>query len=140
MKETLLKVQYPLFMLEIGKSETRCGSVDEILDRLQQRIEQQGAARYIARFDHLAHTRSLPEGRVDTQILDAKCILFCFGLTLPSPESLAGRPRSIGVAELADRFVVTFIEAPMPVANSAMEQWARAIADNCQEAAACGSA
>ncbi len=140
MKETLRKEQYPLFMLEIGKSETSCRSVDEILDHLQQRIERQGTAYYIARFDHLAHTLSLPEGRVDTQILDAKCILFCFGLTLPSPESLAGRPRSIGVAELADRFVVTFLEAPMPVANSAMEQWARAIADTSREASACGSA
>ncbi len=140
MKETLRKEQYPLFMLEIGKSETSCRSVDEILDHLQQRIERQGKAYYIARFDHLAHTRSLPEGRVDEKIRDAKCILFCFGLTLPSPESLAGRPRSIGVAELADRFVVTFLEAPMPVANSAMEQWARAIADTSREASACGSA
>lgn len=45
-------------------------------------------------------------------------------VALPGPEALALRPRSIGVAELADKFVISFLEAPMPVANTAMEQWA----------------
>jgi hypothetical protein len=42
---------------------------------------------------------------------------------LPNPQVLALRPRSIGVAETDRGFVITFMEAPMPVANAAMEDW-----------------
>jgi hypothetical protein len=41
---------------------------------------------------------------------------------------MAVRPRSIGVVEKADRFVVPFLEAPMPLANAAMEGWVKALA------------
>ena len=41
---------------------------------------------------------------------------------------LAVRPRSIGVAEMADSFVVSFLEAPNPEANAAMESWVKGIA------------
>jgi hypothetical protein len=63
-------------------------------------------------------------------ILDAKNIVFCFGFTIPNPQVLGLRPRSIGVAETDDTFVVSFMEAPMPVANVAMETWAMAIRNN----------
>jgi hypothetical protein len=36
---------------------------------------------------------------------------------------LAVRPRSIGLAELPDRFVISFLEAPMPEANRKMTEW-----------------
>jgi hypothetical protein len=39
---------------------------------------------------------------------------------------MAVRPRSIGVVEKADRFVITFLEAPMPLANAAMDGWVKA--------------
>jgi hypothetical protein len=42
---------------------------------------------------------------------------------------MATRPKSIGVVELADRFVITFLEAPMPMANSIMESWVMSIGD-----------
>lgn len=60
-------------------------------------------------------------------ILAAKHIVFCFGITPPEPLMMAVRPRSIGVVELAERFLITFLEAPMPVANLAMEQWAKSL-------------
>jgi hypothetical protein len=40
---------------------------------------------------------------------------------------LSVRPRSIGIAEYEDRFVISFLEAPMPLANTAMESWVKAI-------------
>ena len=140
MKQTLLKENYPLFSLEIEKDETRFRSVDEIIEYLKERIEQHRIARYIATFDHYSHTRSLAEGWVDEQILAAKNIIFCFGLTLPNPEAMAVRPRSIGVVELASSFVVTFMEAPMPIANSAMEEWARSLRNETKETTKCASA
>jgi hypothetical protein len=127
MKQSLLQEKYPVFTLEIDKGETDFSSVDEILDFLKGRVEEHEAARFIAIFDHFGHTRSLPEGQIGEGILDAKNIVFCFGLTLPEPRALALRPRSIGVAEMPGGFVITFVEAPMPVANRAIEEWARAV-------------
>ena len=127
MEKTLLYEKYPIVTLRIGKAETAYQSVDLIIDFFKQRIDAHRCARFIATFDHFAHTRSLPEGNVDSALIAAKNIVFCFGLTLPEPQVLAVRPRSIGVAETAESFVVSFMEAPMPVANSAMEAWASAL-------------
>ncbi|WP_374232979.1 MULTISPECIES: DUF6858 family protein [unclassified Thiocapsa] len=38
--------------------------------------------------------------------------------------------RSIGVVEKADRFVITLLESPMPLANAAMEGWVKALAQS----------
>jgi hypothetical protein len=40
---------------------------------------------------------------------------------------LAVRPRSIGIADLGDRFVISFMEAPMAAANQSMEAWTLAL-------------
>jgi hypothetical protein len=113
--------------VEVAKSETRLRSLDEIVDYLRACIEAEPLARFIAVFDHYAHTRSLPNGVIAEGIQAAKNLVFCFGITLPDPQALALRPRSIGVCELDDRFVLTFAEAPMPVANLAMERWALSV-------------
>ncbi|GAB6039442.1 DUF6858 family protein [Endothiovibrio diazotrophicus] len=127
MKQSMLQEKYPIYTLELEKSESRCGSVDDILAELKARIELHPVARFIAVFDHYAHTRELPDGEIAEEIRAAKNIVFCFGTKLPAPGVMAVRPRSIGVTELADRFVVNFLEAPMPMANQAMEGWVRAL-------------
>jgi hypothetical protein len=127
LRETLLQETFPVYCLELGHDETDYRSVDEIADYFKQCIEAHRCARYIAELDHYAHTRSLPEGRIDKDIRAARNIIFCFGIALPDPHLLATRPRSIGVAETSEGFLVTFMEAPMPVANSAMEDWARGL-------------
>ncbi len=129
MKQTLLQERYPIFSLEIDKCETSYRSVEEIIGHLRQRIEAHRLATFIATFDHLGHTKGLAEGQVDDQILAAQNIIFCFGLAIPSPQVMAVRPRSIGVVELPSSFIITFMEAPMPLANSAMELWAHEIQD-----------
>ncbi len=127
MKHTLLQEKYPVFTLEVEKQETNFQTVGEIIDYLKQRIDEHKVARFIATFDHYAHTSALEDGQIGEDILDAKNIVFCFGIALPNPQVMAVRPRSIGVVETAGSFVVTFMEAPMPVANVAMEEWARSI-------------
>lgn len=127
MKQSLLQEKYPIFALEIEKPETRFHSVDEIIVYLKERIDNHSVAKYIGEFDHYAHTCSLQDGQISADILAAKNIIFCFGLTLPDPKVLAVRPRSIGVAETRRTFIITFMEAPMPVANIAMEDWAKSV-------------
>ncbi|MFD2110319.1 DUF6858 family protein [Thiorhodococcus fuscus] len=127
MKQTFSTTEYPVFTLEFSRNETSFDSVDAICGYFRACIEAHRAAVFIAEFDHLAHTMSLPEGQVGDEIRAAKNVVFCFGIALPSPQALAGRPRSIGVAEIEQGFMVTFLEAPMPIANAAMEDWANGL-------------
>jgi len=128
-KQTLLQEKYPVFILEIEHEETSRRSVDEIADYFKEQIVAHKSARFIAMFDHYAHTKSLPDGSVSEDILAAKNVIFCFGIALPDPQVLGLRPRSIGIAETAQGFVITFLEAPMPIANAAMEDWSKGLKD-----------
>ena len=135
MKQSLLQEKYPVYSLEIEPNETSFASVDEIVAYFRERIEKHRTACFIAEFDHYAHTSALPEGQISKDILAAKNLVFCFGITLPNPNVLAVRPRSIGVAQTKKGFLVTFMEAPMPVANAAMEDWAKGLRNLPEKAA-----
>lgn len=124
MEQRLVFARYPTFVLEVPKGETVLRDVDGIVAHFRRCIEAHRYARFIAVFDHFTHTRSIDKGEVAAGIMDAKNVVFCFGMSIPDPEILALRPRSIGIAELADRFVISFLETPMPLANSALEAWA----------------
>ncbi len=123
MKKTVLQETYPVFALELGKGETNFPSVDAIIDCLAVKVGEHPVARFIAVFDHYEHTCSLADGEIAPAVVAAKNLIFCFGTKLPNPQVLAVRPRAIGVADMGDRFVITFMEAPMPPANQAMESW-----------------
>ena len=124
MKKEIVMEKYPVFTLEIEKSETACDSVDAMIAYFKERIEQDPVAAFIAVFDHYAHTEALG-GAIDPRIEDAKNIVFCFGTKLPDARMLALRPRSIGVAQTKDTFIVTFLEAPMQPMHEKMETWAK---------------
>lgn len=126
----IIHARYPVFILDIAKTATSRRNVTEIVAHFRRLIEQHPCARFLCVFDHMAHTRALPDGEIAEGILDAQNVVFCFGMSIPNPEILALRPRSIGIAELADRFVVSFLETPMPLANSAMETWTQALLDH----------
>jgi len=125
MKQSLSHETYPLYTLEVDKENCDCKNTNEIILRLKESIEAHELASFIDVFDHLQQARLTPAAQINDNILDAKSILFCFGLTLPTPQITATNPRSIGVVELDDEFVITFLETPMPLANTTMEKWAQ---------------
>lgn len=127
MKQETRPITLPLFVLEIGRDETDCRSVDDIVAHFREAIDAHPSAKFVGLFDHYAHTAQLPDGEIAPDVMDAKCVVFCFGMAIPEACALATRPRSIGIAEREDGFVVSFLEAPMPVANSTLEAWARAL-------------
>ena len=127
MKQITVMEKYPVFTLEIDKNETSYKNIDEIFTYLKEQIAAHPIATYIGEFDHYVHTSSLEAGEISDKIKDAKNLICCFGKKLPKPEILAVRPRAIGVAEMEDSFVVSFLEAPNPEANAAMEKWAKGI-------------
>ena len=127
MKQIIFQEKYPVYTLELLKSETTCKNVDDMLTHFKTMIGNDSTLQFIGIFDHYAHTAGLPGSFINPEIRDAKNILFCFGKEIKDPVVLAVRPRSIGIAELENSFVITFLEAPNPVANNAMECWAKAL-------------
>jgi hypothetical protein len=125
--ETIDTLTIPMFRCDLPKAETQLGSVDDVVARFRAEIDGHPCAQFIGVFDHYRHTRGLPDGEIAPEILAAKNVVFCFGMALPEAAALATRPRSIGIAELADRFVIVFLEPPMPIANATMERWIRAL-------------
>ena len=127
MTHLTLMDKYPINKLIIKKNETTYTTVDAIVEELKKKIEAHPVAIYIATFDHYTHTKSLAEGEINDDILDAKNVICCFGKQLPKATMLAIRPRAIGIAELVDSFVLSFMDAPNPQAQEAMIKWVEAI-------------
>lgn len=124
MKKTILLEKYPVHTLELKKTEIKQKDVLAIIEYFKEKIEAHPIAKFIAIFDHYAHTQSL-EGEINPQIKDAKNIVFCFGAAIPNTKILAVRPRSIAVAELEDSFVIEFMEAPIDKLQEVMQSWAK---------------
>lgn len=118
--------KYPVFSLELDKSEVEQKNTKEIAEYFKAKIEAHPIAKFIAVFDHYEHTKSL-DGEIAPEILDAQNVVFCFGPAIPNTKILAVRPRSIGIAELEDKFVIEFIEAPKEQIHEIMESWAKGL-------------
>lgn len=129
MKKTIFMDKYPVYTLELLKSEVAQKNVSEIIEYFKAKIEGHPIAKFIAIFDHYSHTKSL-DGEINPEILDAQNIIFCFGPAIPNTKILAARPRSIGVCELEDKFVVEFLEAPKEQLHDLMENWAKSLKVN----------
>jgi len=128
MQQELFNQEYPIYTTTLSKEMTNHKNISEILTALQVKIDAHPVATYIGLFNHYEHTRSLGEdGEIDDAILDAQNIICCFGKSLMDPKMLAVRPRSIGVAELQNVFVISFLKAPNPAANQAMEKWIKSL-------------
>lgn len=129
MKQKIFKEKYHIFELEYKKDEIKYKNVDEIITALQVKIDAHPVLAFIAIFDQYKHTSSLEGSEINPNIKAAKNIVFCFGKELPTPEVLAVRPRSIGVCEMKDSFVVNFLEAPNEMANKTMEDFVKSLAN-----------
>lgn len=128
MKQTLLQEKYPIFVAEIAKTETSYHSVDALVAYYKGKIAENPKVQFIGVFDHYAHTSRIG-GPIVEGMRAAVDIIFCFGFAIPTPQMLAVRPRSIGIADMGDKFVISFMEAPMLPANEAMEAWTLALRD-----------
>ena len=122
MKQKIFKDKYPIFYKEINKKDCQFQSVTDFLDYFEAKIEAHERAPVIARFDHFTHTKSV-NGDINPDILDVQNIIMCFGWEIPSADPVAVRPRSFGITEMADKYIVNFMEAPNPVAQQTMIDW-----------------
>jgi len=118
--------KYPVYSYELLKTEIKENSIDEIIEYFKAQIEAHPIAAYIATFDHYSHTKNLG-GEINPEIKNAKNLVFCFGPAIPNTKVIAVRPRSVGVAELEDRFVIEFMEAPKEEIHTIMEKWTKGL-------------
>ena len=126
MKQLHFQEKYPITVVDIAKTETTYKTVDAIAEYFKACIAATPRVSYIATFDHLAHTQAIG-GDIAPGIQAAVNVVFCFGHALPNPQVLAVRPRSLGIADLGDHFVISFMDAPMKPANDAMQAWTLAL-------------
>lgn len=127
MTKSILMDKYPIFSLEIQKKETTYSNVTEIIEYLRSLVEAHPIAKFIAIFDHYEHTSSLEDHEINPNIKDAKNIIFCFGKQIPNTKMLAVRPRSMGVCELENSFMIDFLEVPNEKLHETTEKWAKSI-------------
>ena len=126
MKKTTFMDKYPVWSLELNKSEVKQKNVSEIIEYFKQKIDEHKIAVLIGVFDHYQHTKNL-NGKINPDIKDAKNIVFCFGSSIPNTKMMATKPKSMGICELEDKFVIDFIEAPRCELNETMEDWAKGL-------------
>lgn len=129
MKQIYLKDKYPIFSLEISKSETSFKNIDEIFEFLKQKIESHPIATFIAIFDQFSHTKTFSDAVIADGIVDAKNLIFCFGKEIPTSKILAVRPRSVGICEFDDRFDISILEVPNETLHKVLEGWIKEIAN-----------
>jgi hypothetical protein len=113
---------YSVWVEEIAKVDTPCRDVDEITVALQACICHLGATALIGVFDHYGF--NLRAGApLPMCMQDAKTILFCRGSLLLDPMLLALCPSAIGVADMGNRFVISFLDAPAVFPAETVGQW-----------------
>jgi hypothetical protein len=115
--------KYPVYSQEIEKNDTECKNVDDVIAYFKEKINSHPIATYIGDFDHYAHVAEQTEGKIADEIKASKHALFCVANAIPNPLIAAARPRAISVAELDDKFVISYLEAPVETANQLMAEW-----------------
>lgn len=126
MKKTIFMDKYPVYSLELTKDEVSVKNAQAVVAYFKEKIENHPIAQFIAVFDHYSHTKNL-KGEILEGLIDAQNIVFCFGAAIPNTKILAARPRSIGVCEFEDKFVIDFMEAPKEELHKVMESWVKAL-------------
>jgi hypothetical protein len=127
MKKEIFKEKYPIYSLKLNKNEIAQKTVPQIIEYFKQKIQGHPIAKFIAIFDHHKYTTDL-QGEIIPEIIDVQNIIFCFGSSILNTKVLAVRPRSIGVIELEDSFIIEFMEAPGEKSSQTMEEWTKALA------------
>lgn len=112
---------YPVWIEEIAKADTPWHDADEIAAALQEHIRRCGAA-FIGVFDHYGLNLRLGAA-LPLDMQDAKTILFCPGAQLLDPLLLALSPCVIGVADMGNRFVISFLDAPIVSPTETLSLW-----------------
>ena len=127
MKQVQMLDKFPVYTMDILKTETLYKTADEILEALISKIESHPTGSIISIFDHYGHVDAQKDSVIDSSILDSKSIIFCLASAIPNAMIGALRPRTIAINELEDKYVLNFLEAPMEGPTKIMQEWVTGI-------------
>jgi hypothetical protein len=127
MRKIQLLEKYPVYVEELAKHDAEHASAEQVIAQLREQVEAKPGATFIGVFDHYAHVKRQPDGKIADDIKDSKHLLFCLSNAIPNALIPAVRPRAISVVELADRFVISYLEAPVEATNQVMAGWVEAL-------------
>ena len=113
---------YPVWIEEIAKADTPWRDVDEIIAALRERIQRHAGFAYIGVLDHYGLILRLGETH-PAEMRDAKAILFCPGAKRLNPVLPALCPGAISVADMGNRFVIFFLDAPAFLPAQTLARW-----------------
>ena len=119
MQQKIINEKFPVYYQEIMKGSTPYRNIAEIIDALKAGLAKNPSSQIIAVFDLHDHVQKRG-GKIADSIFGAQTLLFCVANAIPHADIVALRPRSIGVTEFADRFVLNFLEAPAQAVTDAM--------------------
>jgi len=122
-----LQNTYPIFYINIKKNNCKFIKIENISNFLKEEISKHPIASFIACFDHCNHTNNIEEKEMSQDIIGAKIISFCFGKKLTDPLQLSIRPRSIGIAETKENFIISCLESPNSQTNEIMQKWIKSL-------------
>jgi hypothetical protein len=126
LKKTVFMDKYPVYSLELKKEEVSQKNISEVVEYFKDKVESHKIAKLISVFDNYAHTKELG-GEINPEILGAQNVIFCFGPSIPNTKIVAVRPRSIGICELEDSFIIEFTEVPKEQLHDVMESWSKGL-------------
>jgi hypothetical protein len=127
MNKTVLLEKYPVYAEEIDKGSTPYPNINEVMAHFKQKIEAHPVASYIGEFDHYAHVAKQPNAKIAEGIRASQHILFCVANAIPNPLIAAVRPRALSVTEFEDKYVISFLEAPVEPANELISGWVESL-------------
>lgn len=129
MQQALLREDDPVCTIELEKSKMRHANMDALLAALKARVDAHPTAAYIATVDQESNLDARARQNAAVDYVASKLMVFSFEVDMPNPGVLVVRPRTVGVTEFADRFVINFIVVPTSMANDPMEDWVHALRD-----------
>ncbi len=124
MQKIVFKDRYTIWKCEIEKNKIIYSDIEEIISYFKHKIKTHPFAKYLFLFDHYKHIKSI-NGKILPDVIDMKNIVFCYGPDILDIEIAALRPRSIGICELKDSYIIEFMQAPSDKAHESMVEWTK---------------
>jgi hypothetical protein len=129
MLKQVLFDQYPILTKSILKSDTNAQMSQHIVDQLHSCIDDHAYARFVGEFDHYSHTFGLNEHIIADDVVDARCVMFCFGKTLNGMHHVVLCPHTVGVFETTRHIDVVFLMTPSEEYNEIISGWIDGLTD-----------
>lgn len=112
----------------IGRHETSCRTIDDIIAVLTWLLESDLSLALLSVFDNHAHAIRCGT-TITADIQSAKCFVWCSSPGLLDTSAIPLQIHAIGIADLGNRFAINYEESPYPAVNQMIQSWISILSD-----------